>query len=105
MTYDAAGPRISGCATSGCDYHPVGGTSGVPLETPSLIVVVPSLRNGAISLSFSSVRGVRYALECKDAISASQWAKMYSIFGTGEALSLRDSDALSPSRFYRIRTE
>jgi hypothetical protein len=106
MTYDATGnPKISGCAASGCQYHTCDVTNLHPMLASRIIAAVPTLNNGAVTLTFSSEPGLHYVIEYKATIDVTLWTRLYSIDGTGEVISVRDCGAMSSSRFYRIRVE
>ncbi len=81
-------------------------------STVSLHMVVrPTLRvldwNGTNStISFTSVVGLVYTLEYKNALTAAVWTAISpSTNGTGATILLRDSSALVPTRLYRARVD
>jgi uncharacterized repeat protein (TIGR02543 family) len=63
-----------------------------------------TVNQGMATLSFESQTGLFYTLESKDTYADANWTVLpVSIIGTGEGISLTDSNAPPASRFYRIR--
>src|SRR5208282_6310218 len=62
-----------------------------------------SVNQGMATISFESQTGLLYTLESKDSLTDTNWTALpVSIMGTGEGVSLTDSNALPACRFYRI---
>ena len=74
------------------------------LDVPSLAAPTLDLNAGTATFSVSSVAGVVYSLEYKNALSDALWIPITpGVPGTGATLSLLDTNALGGlSRFYRV---
>jgi len=75
------------------------------------ILVQPTLTGinmtaAGTALSFPSVAGLNYILEYKNSLNDLPWTTLPPpVPGTGSPLVLQDTNALSASRFYRVRCE
>ncbi|HZR18272.1 MAG TPA: immunoglobulin domain-containing protein [Verrucomicrobiae bacterium] len=91
----------------------VSNAAGTNVSTPaSLKILVPPLAQNAVaspsgfSLSVSSVSGLNYLLEYKNALTDSSWTPAGNwTVGTGGILVLPDTNSPTGSRFYRVRTD
>jgi hypothetical protein len=55
---------------------------------------------------FSTVNGSNHVLEYKNLLNNSSWtAILPGVIGTGGVTNLADTNAIAPSRFYRIHLE
>jgi hypothetical protein len=59
----------------------------------------------SLQLSCSTEQGLNYRLEYKNVLSEPSWQPLKTLNGDGTPLSFVDTDALAPSRFYRIVVE
>jgi hypothetical protein len=88
-------------------------SAGSITSTPALLRVLdwPQLgsitRSGSLgSISFPSVSGLNYTLEYKDSLEEVDWRPIQpSLAGTGGLLVLQDTNAISQTRFYRVRCD
>ncbi|MGD1088587.1 MAG: hypothetical protein ABR955_07650 [Verrucomicrobiota bacterium] len=65
-----------------------------------------SVNQSMATISFESTTGLLYTLESKDSLTDANWTALsVSIPGTGEGVSLTDSNAPTVCRFYRIRAQ
>jgi hypothetical protein len=65
-----------------------------------------SVNQSLATISFESATGLLYTLESKDSLTDTNWTALpASILGTGEGVSLTDSNAPPACRFYRIRAQ
>jgi uncharacterized delta-60 repeat protein len=75
------------------------------------VLAMPGIRNiantdGVVTISCSSVLGLSYTLEYKDALDAPGWTPILpTVHGTGDTIFLTDSNAPAGMRFYHIRVE
>jgi hypothetical protein len=73
------------------------------LVTPRISKI--TLAGATVSFSSSSVQGRNYILEYKDTLDSPAWISLLpSVAGTGVVLDFQDTNAVSASRFYRIRS-
>lgn len=74
------------------------------LDPPSLTVGNVDTRSGSVSFSLSSVSGLAYTLEFKNALGDSTWVPILpAVTGSGGSISLVDTNAAGAlSRFYRV---
>jgi uncharacterized repeat protein (TIGR02543 family) len=85
-------------------------TSGTELPQPqsSVQILPPDINDlnvdqGMATVWFDSQTNVLYTLESKDSMSDANWTTLpVSIIGTGETISLTDSNAPPTCRFYRV---
>jgi len=64
------------------------------------------LQSGASCLiSFATISGVNYFVECKDSISDADWTLLKQLPGTGKTVAVPEINPGGPSRFYRVRVE
>ena len=75
------------------------------VEIPSPTVANPTLAGQAFSVSVTTVTGLNYALQYKNAFTDTAWTAVQTVAGTGGTITLTDSAATNPTRFYRIRVE
>ena len=78
----------------------------------ALTVLVPPAIQGInptganFSLSITSVNGLNYTLEYKDALTDPNWISLSpTLPGNGGVLTLQDTNAPVASRFYRVRCD
>jgi hypothetical protein len=65
-----------------------------------------SVGQGMATISFDSQTNLLYTLESKDSLADTNWTALpVSIIGTGDTLSLTDSNAPPVCRFYRIHAQ
>jgi sulfur relay (sulfurtransferase) DsrF/TusC family protein len=63
---------------------------------------------GTVTLSFTTVSGLRYTVEYSDAVPAAQWTLLRGatkLNGTGETFTVSDDSLTGSPRFYRVRVE
>jgi len=65
----------------------------------------PSWRNNRFTVSLQTQNGIVYIMEYKNAMSDSTWIPLPSVTGNGSVISLTDSSATNPKRFYRVRAQ
>lgn len=83
------------------------------LSKPELSVQIlpPDINNinvdqGMATISFDSQTNLLYTLESKDSMADTNWTALpVSIIGTGDTISLTDSNAPPACRFYRVRAQ
>jgi uncharacterized repeat protein (TIGR01451 family) len=91
----------------------VSNAAGTNLSTTAVLkILVPPLAQNAVagpsgfSLSVSSVSGLNYLLEYKNALQDPSWTPAGNwTAGTGAILVLQDTNSPTGSRFYRVRTQ
>jgi len=67
---------------------------------------VPLVTTSGISISVSTVLGLNYLLESKNALQDPVWTAVTTwLPGTGGIMILQDTNSSSTTRFYRIRTQ
>jgi uncharacterized repeat protein (TIGR02543 family) len=65
-----------------------------------------SVNQGMATISFDSQTNLLYTLESKDSMADTNWTALpVSIIGTGDTISLTDSNAPPTCRFYRVRAQ
>lgn len=74
------------------------------------MVVAPALffpvkQAGQFSVSFITLSGTTYHLECASSLGASNWVTLGSVLGDGLLHSLADLSATNAQSFYRVRAE
>jgi hypothetical protein len=68
--------------------------------------IVGAAHAGSVTqVEVQSIPGLTYVLEYKDQLDDPAWTPLGSIIGTGAVLTLEDSAATAPTRFYRVRVE
>ena len=65
----------------------------------------PRLVGRQFSVSVTTSLGANYTLEYKNAWADPAWMPAQTVPGTGDTITLTDSTATSPSRFYRVRVQ
>jgi len=55
-------------------------------------------------LSFSTVSTQLYAVEFNDSLNPSSWRTLKIVLGTGTTVTVSDTGATTPNRFYRLRS-
>jgi len=94
--YSVVLTNLAGAATSTVSTVKV-------LVPPTLSV---SVVRSNVTVSFPSLLGFTYRLESKVNLAATQWvAVTSSTNGTGSLISLRDTNAIAPWRFYRVEVQ
>lgn len=66
---------------------------------------LPTLAGDQVAVSFLSEPGRTFTLESSDSLSPPQWTTGASLSGDGGSMTLFDTNAPSPRRFYRVRVE
>lgn len=75
----------------------------VHLVVPSLTVLFnPRWTANGFSVTFHTVSNVTYTPQCKNALADLQWLPMSDLIGTGETMSLSDTNPVASSRVYRV---
>jgi hypothetical protein len=65
-----------------------------------------SMGQGMATISFDSQPNLLYTLESKDSLADTNWTALpVSIIGTGDTISLTDSNAPPTCRFYRVHVQ
>jgi len=65
-----------------------------------------NVSQGMATISFDSQTNLLYTLESKDSMADTNWTTLpVSIIGTGDTISLTDSNAPPACRFYRVRAQ
>jgi uncharacterized repeat protein (TIGR02543 family) len=65
-----------------------------------------NVSQGMATISFDSQTNLLYTLESKDSLADTNWTALpVSIIGTGDTISLTDSNAPPACRFYRVRAQ
>jgi hypothetical protein len=68
-----------------------------------LTVINPRLVGHTFSVLFSTEVGRNYTLEYNDSLTDTNWTAAQTLPGTGSTITLTDSTATNPARFYRVR--
>lgn len=96
-------------ADAGAYAAAVTGPGGVIVSSNAVLtlalrpgILQPELVAGKFSVSFASEIGVTYALKFKNSLADPSWQEAAVLGGTGLPLSLLDTNATVPTRFYRI---
>lgn len=74
-------------------------------QLPRPTIVSITQNGGAATVTFTTVTGLDYTLEYKVKIEDAAWNPLGTISGTGASLSLTDTNATIPARFYRLRAD
>jgi T5SS/PEP-CTERM-associated repeat protein len=84
-----------------------GATSALATLRVLVSPTITSVSFGAstTALSFQSISGLMYVLEYTDQLESPSWAAVDTRSGTGALLTVQDTTATVPRRFYRVRTE
>jgi len=73
------------------------------IEQPSIQLATTPTAGGNVSVSLMSVAGLVYTLEYKDSLTQPVWTSIPPpVSGTGSVVSLVDTNAVTPTRFYRV---
>jgi hypothetical protein len=73
-------------------------------SAPSLPAFLPpQLNAGRAWLRFATVSGQLYFVEYKDALTDPDWAPLRIVSGDGTVITITDTNAAGPQRFYRLR--
>jgi hypothetical protein len=75
----------------------------VPIPPP--IVASPTLVSQTFIVPVSTVSGLNYTLEYKNAFTETAWTAVQTLSGTGGTITLSDGAATNAMRFYRVRVE
>ena len=107
--------RLTFTAKAATVYHIVvdgaGGASGRILlsieqaTTPPPTITDTSLVGSSFSVAVSTVLGANYTLEYKASLRDADWIATQTLPGTGGTITLTDSAATNPTRFYRVRVQ
>jgi hypothetical protein len=73
------------------------------LVSPTITAIVQA--SPAAQISFSTVAGLSYTVEFKNAPESPGWNPLGPVVGTGGIVSVTDPEATVPSRIYRVRVE
>jgi uncharacterized protein YkwD len=98
------GLTLSGSAAG--DYaliQPTTTADIVPIPPP--IVASPTLVSQTFIVPVSTVSGLNYTLEYKNAFTETAWTAVQTLSGTGGTITLSDGAATNAMRFYRVRVE
>jgi hypothetical protein len=74
-----------------------------PSAQPGITQVTRS--DGQTSLSFTTIAGFNYRLECADNLTLAPWMPCAQRFATDSQLTIVDTNATPHMRFYRVRVE
>ncbi len=75
-------------------------------NTPPPAITAISLSGSTVTLGFTSVPGHQYRLLYKNFLTDAQWLALPgSVAGTGGTVSLTDTTAVVPTRFYRVAVD
>src|SRR5262249_4823099 len=75
-----------------------------PVSPP--VITQATHASGQTSLSFAAIPGFYYAVECSDRLDPTAWTHCAGpLFADADELTVTDSNAQSPSRFYRVHVE
>jgi hypothetical protein len=73
------------------------------LVSPTITAVT---NNGSrAEVSFTTLSGLNYVVEYRNAVNSGAWSVLASAPGTGGVVTIMDPGALVASRFYRVRVE
>jgi Immunoglobulin domain len=73
------------------------------LVSPAITAIT---NNGSrAEISFSSLSGLNYVVEYRNAVNAGAWSVLASAPGTGGVITVIDPEPTNSSRFYRVRVE
>lgn len=76
---------------------------GAPVSIPAPVLFNPARVGTTATFQFNSVNGVVYLAEYKDDLIQPLWSLLGNAFGTGGAVTVTDTNAVSAQRFYRLR--
>lgn len=65
----------------------------------------PTFMAGQFDLTVATDAGSKYILEYKTSLGKFEWQECQTLVGTGSVITLSDSHAEGPARFYRVRIE
>ena len=83
----------------------------VTSSVATLRVLVPpvitqiSRAPGSANVSFTTVVGLNYVVEFKEALTNAPWGALAPVAGTGAVRTVTDAVATAATRFYRVRAE
>ena len=98
---DAASPAVQSQASQPELSNP---QSSVQILPPDITDI--SVDQGMATVSFDSQTNLLYTLESKDSMADANWTALpVSIIGTGDTVSLTDSNAPPTCRFYRVHAQ
>ncbi|HXJ72778.1 MAG TPA: immunoglobulin domain-containing protein, partial [Candidatus Dormibacteraeota bacterium] len=88
-------------------------TSGSVTSAEATLRIVEAPRITALSrqspttvdISFTSTAGARCVVEYQDPADSTAWLALPALTGTGNVVTARDSNAISPARLYRVRVK
>jgi hypothetical protein len=72
------------------------------LSIPPPIVGSPTLVGHTFSVSVTTVSGLNYTLQYKNAFTDAGWTPVQTLAGTGGTITLTDTTATNAMRFYRL---
>jgi len=75
----------------------------IPIPPP--IVASPTLVGQTFGVSVTTVTGLNYTLEYKNAFTDTAWTAVQTLPGTGGTITLTDRTATNAMRFYRLVTQ
>ncbi len=85
--------------------------SAATSQVATVTVLVPPMllsitaAGGTAGISFQSLNGLNYVLEYKNHLADAAWTSLTPVPGNGGTLTLTDTSAGVPTRFYRVRAE
>jgi uncharacterized repeat protein (TIGR02543 family) len=98
----AVQPQLMRSATSQSELSK--SESSVQILPPDISDI--SVDQGMATISFDSQTNLLYTLESKDSLADTNWTALpVSIIGTGDTISLTDSNAPPVCRFYRVHAQ
>ncbi|MGC8743684.1 MAG: fibronectin type III domain-containing protein [Verrucomicrobiia bacterium] len=79
----------------------------VTLLPPTEVVIVsPEFKDGQFSVKVQSVTGKNYVLEASESLNEPNWQEVGTpVPGTGQEITLTDSSATAPAKFYRVKVQ
>jgi hypothetical protein len=74
-----------------------------PYSSSCLTIINPRLVGHTFSVLVSTFAGRNYTLEYNTSLTDTNWTAVQTLPGTGSTITLTDSTATNPARFYRVR--
>jgi uncharacterized delta-60 repeat protein len=101
------GKLLVGGAFSHFDGAPRAGVARVQniIAVAAPPLVSPALSNGVFHVTMPTQSGTKYVLEYKNSIADSAWTALPAVAGDGAPITLIDSSATGPQRFYRVEVQ
>jgi T5SS/PEP-CTERM-associated repeat protein len=95
---------VTGCGTI---IGPITNNGGITTNCPPVIHITSIRKAGpTVTLTFTTATGSNHVVEYKNSLLATNWTVLLpGLVGTGMVMTNTDTNAIAPSRFYRIHAQ